>query len=88
MDFAVINETHFISELGEHLARTYNFAVLFYFDIEQNVIKCSLRSSSPKDHCGQLAKQLGGGGHPQAAAFLWTKSMKELIDTLEYMEIN
>lgn len=86
---ALIDEPHYASEMGEALAQEYDYALLFYADLDTNTIKCSLRSTAQKSesHCGKFAKQFGGGGHPQASGFVWSKSMSELIPTLESMDV-
>lgn len=79
---AIANETHYTSVLGNALAKEYDIGLLFYFDLEKNTIKVSLRSIGDRD-CSSIAKQFGGGGHKNASGFVWERSLHELITALK-----
>lgn len=66
-DVPCINTTTLISEIGNELSKDYAFAVM-YFDTEEKRIY-SLRSQDWGEDVSAIAKQFGGGGHPNAAGF-------------------
>lgn len=58
-----------LNKMGEHLShRSGSFALLWHQDAS-GMYQCSLRSQNKQVDVGQLAKQLGGGGHPSSAGF-------------------
>ncbi len=64
----VANATVLFSEIGEKLAQDMPFGAT-YFDRADGKRQWSLRSRDGGIHVGDLAKSMGGGGHPQAAGF-------------------
>jgi hypothetical protein len=65
----VANATVLFSEIGEALAKNMPFGAT-YFDRADGKRQWSLRSRGDGGlHVGDLAKTMGGGGHPNAAGF-------------------
>lgn len=62
-----INTTTLISEIGNAISKGHAFAMM-YFDTKDKRIY-SLRSQKEGADVSTIAKQFGGGGHPQAAGF-------------------
>lgn len=77
----VINSTSHISKLGNQLAKECDFALLWLYDSKRRCIKVSLRSDSEGNNVNvsNIAKDFGGGGHPNAAGFTWRKTIDELL---------
>lgn len=50
---------------------------------DESIWRVSIRSSSNNVNVSNLAGKFGGGGHVQAAAFRWSKDIKELRRRLE-----
>lgn len=72
----VVNATAFWSEIGEHLLLEYPeypFAASWH-QTKDGLFKWSLRSR-PDFDVSAVARQFGGGGHPQAAGFLSDEMM-------------
>lgn len=70
----------FSSELGNRLSYLddeHKFAIIW--SVENNTIKCGLRSHNDFD-CSVIAKYFGGGGHKNASAF----SMNNLNDFVSF----
>ncbi len=76
-----INATTLISDLGNYLSHTCDFALIWWYDAEKDIIKVSLRSDSEGNNVNvaQIALEFGGGGHANAAGFSWTKTIQELL---------
>lgn len=66
----VVNAAHFISEIGHAMLELYPEApfTASYFDGDDGLRHWSLRARKDFD-CSAVAKQFGGGGHPQASGF-------------------
>jgi oligoribonuclease NrnB/cAMP/cGMP phosphodiesterase (DHH superfamily) len=65
----VVNATTFTSEVGERLNQLYPDAAFsaFYYDKEK--IRCWGLRSQGKTNVAEIARSLGGGGHPNASGF-------------------
>jgi len=69
MDVLVVNSSHWMSEIGSRLSSDCDFAVIWYYDHEDKMIKVSLRSFHDKIDVSEIAKAFDGGGHRKAAGF-------------------
>ena len=70
MDVMVVNSSHWMSEIGARLAPDCDFAMIWYYDHQDQKIKVSLRSFHDKIDVSEIAKKYGsGGGHRKAAGF-------------------
>ena len=81
-----INLSTNISEFGDYITHhsDIDFAVMWFYDHETATIKGSLRSAKgSKNDCSQLAKALGGGGHFNAAGFVWDGDIESLINKVK-----
>ncbi len=65
----VVNSSHWMSEIGARLAPDCDFAVIWYYDHDDRMIKVSLRSFHDKIDVSEIAKEFGGGGHKKASGF-------------------
>jgi oligoribonuclease NrnB/cAMP/cGMP phosphodiesterase (DHH superfamily) len=65
----VVNSSHWMSEIGGRLSPDCDFAVVWYYDHEDRVIKVSLRAFHEHVDVSEIAKQFGGGGHKKASGF-------------------
>ena len=65
----VVNASHWMSEIGSRLAPDCDFAMIWYWDHEDRIIKVSLRSFHDTVDVSEVAKKFGGGGHKKAAGF-------------------
>jgi len=91
MDVLVVNSCHWISEIGARLAPDCDFAMIWYYDHDDRIIKVSLRSFHDAVDVSELAKEFGGGGHRKAAGFQIPGDMRvdEIFDDdpdLEFFE--
>jgi len=68
-DVLVVNSSHWMSEIGARLAPDCDFAVIWYYDHDDRMIKVSLRSFHDKIDVSEIAKEFGGGGHKKASGF-------------------
>ncbi len=68
-DVLVVNSSHWMSEIGARLAPDCDFAMIWYFDHNDKVIKVSLRAFHDKIDVSEISKKYGGGGHKKAAGF-------------------
>jgi|TARA_Y100000310_G_scaffold30311_1_gene28827 oligoribonuclease NrnB/cAMP/cGMP phosphodiesterase (DHH superfamily) len=68
-DVLVVNASHWMSEIGARLAPDCDFAIIWYYDHQDNFIKVSIRSFHDKVDASEIAKKFGGGGHRKAAGF-------------------
>ncbi len=78
-----LNLINNISEFGNYITNNddIDFAVLWFYDHSTQTIKGSLRSAKGSSNdCSQLAKALGGGGHFNAAGFVWKGDIESLIN--------
>lgn len=75
----VVNTTVYFSEVGSLLLEWYHDApfAAYYFDRADGIRQWGLRSRETFD-CSVVAKEFGGGGHPQASGF--TTKVPEVID--------
>ncbi len=69
MDVMVVNAGHWMSEIGARLSPDCDFAMIWFYDHEDRIIKVSLRSFHDTMDVSELAKRFGGGGHKKAAGF-------------------
>jgi oligoribonuclease NrnB/cAMP/cGMP phosphodiesterase (DHH superfamily) len=69
MKVMVVNSSHWMSEIGARLAPDCDFAMIWFYDHEDRIIKVSLRSFHDKIDVSEIAKEFGGGGHKKAAGF-------------------
>lgn len=78
----VVNSSHWMSEIGMHLAKSADVAVIWYFDHKDGTYHVSLRSDTPEIDVSEIAKSFGGGGHRTAAGARWPsdRSIEELFD--------
>ena len=65
----VVNSSHWMSEIGARLAPDCDFAMIWYYDHINKVIKVSLRAFHEKIDVSEISKRFGGGGHKKAAGF-------------------
>ena len=68
-DVLVVNASHWMSEIGARLAPDCDFAVIWYYDHNDRMIKVSLRAFHEAIDVSEIAKHFGGGGHKKAAGF-------------------
>jgi oligoribonuclease NrnB/cAMP/cGMP phosphodiesterase (DHH superfamily) len=66
---AVVNSSHWMSEIGARLAPDCDFAMMWYYDHNDRDIKVSLRAFHDTIDVSEIAKKFGGGGHRKAAGF-------------------
>ena len=66
---AVVNASHWMSEIGARLAPDCDFAMIWYYDHDDRDIKVSLRSFHDMVDVSEIAKKFNGGGHRKAAGF-------------------
>lgn len=78
---SIVNSPMFISELGSQLATAADFAMVWYHDHSENVIRVSLRSTDRGADVSEIAKLFGGGGHRNAAGFSYTGTLQQLLTT-------
>lgn len=81
-DVLVVNSSHWMSEIGARLAPDCDFAVIWYYDHNDKIIKVSLRAFHDKIDVSEVSKKYGGGGHKKAAGFALPGDFKieELFD--------
>ena len=84
-DVLVVNASHWMSEIGARLAPDCDFAMIWYWDHDDQVTKVSLRAFHDSQDVSEIAKQYGGGGHKKAAGFTLPKEkhIEELFDKPE-----
>ena len=73
-DVMVVNSSHWMSEIGATLAKDCDFAMIWYYDHDACIYKCSLRAFHDAMDVSEIAKRFGGGGHRKAAGFVLPKS--------------
>ena len=73
-DVMVVNSSHWMSEIGSTLAKDCDFAMIWYYDHDACLYKCSLRAFHDTMDVSEIAKSFGGGGHRKAAGFVLPKS--------------
>ena len=65
----VVNSSHWMSEIGARLAPDCDFAMIWYYDHIDKILKISLRAFHDKIDVSEVSKRFGGGGHKKAAGF-------------------
>lgn len=80
MDVLVVNASHWMSEIGARLSPDCDFAVIWFYDHEDRIIKVSLRAFHEHVDVSEISKKFGGGGHKKAAGF--TLPGDALVDDL------
>lgn len=81
IDFAVINVTENISELGNEICTTFDKPALMYFITEDSKVICSLRSTDDLPDVSAIATKFGGGGHRNACGF--QMELEQLVELLK-----
>lgn len=66
LKFGLVFAEQYVSELGNELCKLHP-EVDFVIIVDMGAKKISLRTVRDDIHLGELAKELGGGGHPKAA---------------------
>ena len=69
-DVMVVNSSHWMSEIGATLAKDCDFAMIWYYDHDEQIYKCSLRAFHDTVDVSEIAKKFGGGGHRKASGFV------------------
>ena len=69
MDVMVVNASHWMSEIGSRLSPDCDFALIWFYDHEDRIVKVSLRAFHEHVDVSEIAKKFGGGGHKKAAGF-------------------
>ena len=69
MDVMVVNASHWMSEIGARLSPDCDFAMIWYYDHADKIIKVSLRAFHEYVDVSEISKRFGGGGHKKAAGF-------------------
>ena len=69
MDVMVVNSSHWMSEIGARLSPDCDFAMIWYYDHEDQQIKVSLRAFHEHIDVSEISKKYGGGGYKKAAGF-------------------
>ena len=84
-DVLVVNSSHWMSEIGARLAPDCDFAMIWYYDHNDKIIKVSLRAFHDKIDVSEVSKKYGGGGHKKAAGFVLPSDFKieDLFDDEE-----
>jgi oligoribonuclease NrnB/cAMP/cGMP phosphodiesterase (DHH superfamily) len=65
----VVNASHWMSEIGARLSPDCEFAMIWYYDHEDKIVKVSLRAFHDYVDVSEISKRFGGGGHKKAAGF-------------------
>ena len=73
MDVLVVNSSHWMSEIGAKLSPDCDFALIWYYDHDEQRTKVSLRSFHDHVDVSEIAKDFKGGGHRKAAGFTLPK---------------
>lgn len=68
-DVMVVNSSHWMSEIGAKLSPDCDFALIWYYDHNDKIIKVSLRSFHDHVDVSEVSKKFGGGGHKKAGGF-------------------
>jgi oligoribonuclease NrnB/cAMP/cGMP phosphodiesterase (DHH superfamily) len=78
----VVNASHWMSEIGARLSPDCDFAVIWFWDHEEQNTKVSLRGFHETVDVSEIAKVFGGGGHKKAAGFQLPKNkhIEDLFD--------
>jgi uncharacterized protein len=83
MDVSVVNSSHWISEIGAKLSPDCDFALIWYYDHNDQKTRVSLRSFHDRIDVSEIAKDYKGGGHKKAAGFTLAKDVHidDIFDT-------
>lgn len=84
----IVNITSNASEFGDHITTTtdIDFAILWSYNHVNNTVKIGVRSAKGSDNdCSILSRKFNGGGHFNAAGFVWDKNISEFIEVLRSM---
>jgi oligoribonuclease NrnB/cAMP/cGMP phosphodiesterase (DHH superfamily) len=73
MDVLVVNSSHWMSEIGAKLSPDCDFALIWYYDHNDQHTRVSLRSFHDHIDVSEIAKVFKGGGHRKAAGFTLPK---------------
>ena len=73
MDVLVVNSSHWMSEIGAKLSPDCDFALIWFYDHNEQKTKVSLRSFHDHVDVSEIAKDFKGGGHRKAAGFTLPK---------------
>ena len=65
----VVNSSHWMSEIGAKLAPDCDFALIWFYDHNDSMIKVSMRAFHDHVDVSEIAKKFKGGGHKKAAGF-------------------
>ena len=65
----VVNSSHWMSEIGAKLAPDCDFAMIWFYDHNDSMIKVSMRAFHDYVDVSEIAKKFKGGGHKKAAGF-------------------
>jgi oligoribonuclease NrnB/cAMP/cGMP phosphodiesterase (DHH superfamily) len=86
-DVMVVNSSHWMSEIGARLSPDCDFAMIWFYDHEDQVIKVSLRAFHEHIDVSKISKKFGGGGHKKAAGFFLPKDhhIEDLFDKHMYL---
>lgn len=73
-----------VSDIGDCLSRRHDYALIWdcVFDGQNTAFKVSVRTRRPRS-ARKLAEMFGGGGHVEAAAFIWTGVLPNLFARLQ-----
>ena len=69
-DIMVVNASHWMSEIGARLSPDCDFAMIWYYDHNDKIIKVSLRAFHDRIDVSDVSKKFGGGGHRKAGGFV------------------
>jgi oligoribonuclease NrnB/cAMP/cGMP phosphodiesterase (DHH superfamily) len=75
MDVLVVNSSHWMSEIGAKLSPDCDFALIWYYDHNDQHTQVSLRSFHDHIDVSEIAKDFKGGGHRKAAGFTLAKDV-------------
>ena len=73
MNVLVVNSSHWMSEIGAKLSPDCDFALIWYYDHDDQHTRVSLRSFHDHIDVSEIAKNFKGGGHRKAAGFTLSK---------------
>ena len=73
MNVLVVNSSHWISEIGAKLSPDCDFALIWFYDHDEQRTKVSLRAFHDHIDVSDVAKDFKGGGHKKAAGFTLPK---------------
>ena len=73
MDVLVVNSSHWMSEIGAKLSPDCDFALIWFYDHDEQRTKVSLRAFHDHIDVSEIAKTFKGGGHKKAAGFTLPK---------------